>query len=649
VRPLTDEARRRRPRTGHGAVIAGIGAVSDNPWQASYGWRQVVEFRILGPLELVEDGRPVELAGGRQRTLLALLLLRANEVVSTDRLIDGLWGDRPPATAAKVLQNAVSQLRRSLGDNLILTRAPGYLLRVEPDAIDARRFEALLEDGRRTLAEGDAAEAAQTLREGLGMWRGPPLDKFAYEPFAAAEAARLDELRMRALEERIEADLALGRHADLVGELERFVAEHPLRERPRGQLMLALYRSGRQAEALRAYEEGRRHLAEELGLEPGAALQQLEKQILTRDPALEPPGVREPSEQRRRAATTATTPKRPHRRLALGLAAIALIATTLVAAFLLTGGDDAAPTVVPNSVVKIDPKTGEIVDVFRVGGNPFKPAIVGDYVFVSSEEDGILSRIDLRSGEVDTFGGLPSPAGVAAGADGTIWVGSFESNEIRRLDADDYGLVDVIEIPPRTGPWYIVVGGGSVWASQNDPPAVSRFSARTGELQRRHLHHVQGAGAFSTEVAFGEGAAWTGANGLGRSELLRIDALGGGSEAIEIGGIPYAVTVGLGAVWMTDLVDVPVASFEPEAGRVLRIDPTTGELADLIPVGKRPVGVTTGAGSVWVANGGEKTISEIDPRTNEVVSTIPMQYYPHNVAYGHGFLWATLHAEPFTF
>ena len=188
-----------------------------------------------------------------------------------------------------MLQNAVSQLRRSLGDNLIVTRPPGYLLRVDPDAIDAHRFEALLEDGRRMLAAGEPEQAAAILREALALWRGRPLDEFTYEPFAEAEIARLQELRMRVLEERVEADLALGRHADLVAELERLVTEQPLRERSRGQLMLALYRSDRQAEALRAYEDGRRLLAEELGLEPGAALQRLQKQILTQDPRWWPP------------------------------------------------------------------------------------------------------------------------------------------------------------------------------------------------------------------------------------------------------------------------------------------------------------------------------------------------------------------------
>ena len=608
-----------------------------------------MEFRILGPLELVENGRPVEVAGGRQRTLLALLLVHANEVVSRDRLVDGLWGERPPATAAKVLQNAVAQLRRSLGDDVIVTRAPGYVLRVEPDAIDARRFEALLEDGRRTLAAGDAAEAARILREALALWRGRPLEEYAYEPFAEPEIARLEELRLRALEERMEADLALGRHADLVGELERLVAEHPLRERPRAQLMLGLYRSGRQAEALQAYQQGRRLLTEELGLEPGAALQRLEKQILTQDPALEPPPVVQlPPAERGREATAAPVSKRVRRRIALGLAAIALAAVALLPAVLLSRGDDPAPTVVPNSVIKIDPKTYEIVDVFRVGGGPSKPAIVGDYVFVSSDQDKVLSRIDVRSGEVDTFGGLAFPAGVAAGANGTLWVGSLRGNRVAQIDARRYDLLRLIEFPVGSAPWAVAVGGGSLWVSHNGPPAVSRFSARSGELQRRYLHPFLRGGGFSAEVAFGAGAAWTAANG-GRSGLLWVDAVGGGSETVEVGEIPYAVAVGLGGVWVADLVHEPAVNVTPEAGRVLRIDPETRKLQDVIPVGKRPSGVATGGGAVWVANGGETTISKIDPRTNEVVDRIPTRYYPESLVYGHGYLWVTLRSRPFTF
>jgi DNA-binding SARP family transcriptional activator len=500
-----------------------------------------VEFRILGPLELVENGRQLELAGSRQRKLLAVLLVHAGEVVSTDRLIDGLWGERPPASAGKVLQNAVSQLRRSLGDDLIVTRAPGYALHVEPEAIDAHRFEALLEDGRATLAAGKAMEAARVLREALALWRGPPLDEFAYEPFAEAEAARLEELRLRALEERSDADLALGRHADLVAELQRLVADQPLRERPRGQLMLALYRSGRQAEALRTYQQGRRLLADELGLEPGTPLVQLERQILSHDPALAvPPTVPLPRQELPRGeAGPAPAPRRPHRRL-VGLAAVALAAVALAAALLLVR-DNAQPAaaVVPDSVVKIDPKSGEIVDVFRVGGEPFTPAVVGDYVFVSSEKDDTLSRIDVRSGEVATTGRLPSPAGIAAGADKTLWVGSFEGNEVRQIDAADFELRGVITLPKGSRPWFVAVGGGSFWVSHNYPAGVSRFSAETGEFQRRYLQSFGRGFLYSTEVSFGEGAAWTAANSLAQTGVLRVDAQGGGSQPFPVGNLVF--------------------------------------------------------------------------------------------------------------
>jgi DNA-binding SARP family transcriptional activator len=249
-----------------------------------------MEFRILGPLEVVDQGRRLPLGAPKQRALLAALLLRANEIVSADRLIDDLWNDRPPDTAAKVVQVYVSQLRKSLGeDDRLLTRSPGYLLRVDAHELDAQRFELLFEEGRRALAAGDAREAATTIREALALWRGPPLADLAFEPFTQSEIARLEERKLAATIERIDADLALGRHADLIAELETLVADHPLQERLRAQLMLALYRSGRQAEALQTYQSGRLVLSGELGLEPGQALQNLERAILTHDPALDPP------------------------------------------------------------------------------------------------------------------------------------------------------------------------------------------------------------------------------------------------------------------------------------------------------------------------------------------------------------------------
>jgi DNA-binding SARP family transcriptional activator len=254
-----------------------------------------MEFRILGALEVRDGDRTIPLASGRQRALLALLILHANETVSTDRLVEELWGEHAPATASKVVQNHVSHLRRALANGLLVTRSSGYALELAPGQLDLDRFEELLERGRRALASGDAPRATELLREALALWRGPPLADFAFEPFAQPEIARLEERRLIALEERIEADLALGRHADLVGELESLIAKHPLRERLRGQLMQALYRSRRQAEALAAYQAARRALVDELGIEPSPELQQLERSILRQDSALD---LRAPLEER---------------------------------------------------------------------------------------------------------------------------------------------------------------------------------------------------------------------------------------------------------------------------------------------------------------------------------------------------------------
>ena len=242
-----------------------------------------MEFRILGPLEVVEDGRQLALGGARQRALLALLLTRANEVVPTDRLVDELWGADPPRGAANALQYHISQLRKALAPSeVVLTRSPGYVIHVEPDDLDLLRFERLVEEARGVSPE----RAAGLLREALRLWRGPALADLAGESFAQAETLRLEELRLAAVERRIDADLALGRTGDLVGELEALVHQHPYREPFRGQLMLALYGAGRQAEALEVYRETRRMLVDELGIEPGPGLQDLEQAILRRDPDL---------------------------------------------------------------------------------------------------------------------------------------------------------------------------------------------------------------------------------------------------------------------------------------------------------------------------------------------------------------------------
>lgn len=262
------------------------------PVLASSATSEITEFRILGPLELSRGGRPLRLGGTRQRALLSILLLHANEVVSSDRLIDELWGSEPPRTAASALRVHVAELRKVFADGqppeeLLVTHPSGYVLRLDPEQLDLHRFERLVERGSRALDAGRWSEASYALHEALALWRGPPFADVAYETFASDAVLRLEELRLTATEKRIEADLELGRHADLIGELQLLVAAHSLRERLHGQLMLALYRSGRQAEALEAYRTARRRLVDELGIDPSPALQHLERDILRQDPSLD--------------------------------------------------------------------------------------------------------------------------------------------------------------------------------------------------------------------------------------------------------------------------------------------------------------------------------------------------------------------------
>jgi DNA-binding SARP family transcriptional activator len=271
-----------------------------------------MDFHILGPLEVLDEGRAITPAGSKQRALLALLLLHANETLSTDRLIDELWGERPPAGAAKAVQVTISRLRKTLAggeggdpDGVVVTRQHGYELRLNPDRLDANRFERLVVEGRSQLAGGRPEPALSALEEALSLWRGQPLAELAYEPFAQREIARLDDLQVAALEQLIEAKLALGGHAEVVGQLEALIAEHPYRERLRGQLMLALYRCDRQADALQAYQDARTTLVEQLGIEPGERLRELERAILEQDPALhqiEEPAAGEPAVETPRRA-----------------------------------------------------------------------------------------------------------------------------------------------------------------------------------------------------------------------------------------------------------------------------------------------------------------------------------------------------------
>lgn len=249
-----------------------------------------MDFRLLGPLEIRDGDVEVPLRGAKQRTLLAILLLQANTLMPADRLVELIWGSEAPETASNVLQVYVSHVRRALdpggdGREMVVTRAPGYELRLAPDDLDVRRFERRVDEGT-ALTRREPERAIALLREAQAEWRGPALAEFAALPFAVAEARRLEERRLAALAARVEAELALGRHTGLVSELEAIVTDHPLREDLRAHLMLALYRSGRQAEALATCDDLRRRLRDDLGIDPGPEIRRLERAILVQDPAL---------------------------------------------------------------------------------------------------------------------------------------------------------------------------------------------------------------------------------------------------------------------------------------------------------------------------------------------------------------------------
>lgn len=294
-----------------------------------------MEFRLLGPLEVIEDGRAVSLGGFRVRALLALLLLHRNEVVPLERIVDELWGEQPPKTAGQVVRVNVSQLRKALEPSrsdgppqVLVTRDGGYLLTTGAAQVDVDSFEVLRAEGRRLLAEGEDASAVDTFDKALSLWHGLPFQEFVYERFARSEIARLEELRLATLEDRFDAQLAAGSDSELVADLEQLVEANPLRERLRGQLMLALYRSGRHADALGTYQHGRRHLVDELGLEPSETLRRLETRILRQDPELD-----RPRSLPHDAKATAGSPRRS-RRFAVPAIAVTLLGGAAIAGLL---------------------------------------------------------------------------------------------------------------------------------------------------------------------------------------------------------------------------------------------------------------------------------------------------------------------------
>ena len=299
--------------------------------------RVSVDYRILGPLEASVDGAPAVLGPPKQRATLAVLICHAGSLVPATRVIDTLWGDDPPSSAANLVQGYVSGIRKALGKDAIETRGAGYVLRSSADDIDLHRFERLAHDGARSLETGHLEKAAAELREALALWRGTPLADLLDEPGLQPVAARLEELRVLALERRIEADLGLGRQGDCIPEIEALVSEHPLRERPYGLLMKALYREGRQAEALETYRSARARLSGEIGIEPSPWLRELEVAILQQDPSL---GAAASAQERRSVLVTVIEPASTDTLVALAAPLVREPQRELVLVTTVAGGDE---------------------------------------------------------------------------------------------------------------------------------------------------------------------------------------------------------------------------------------------------------------------------------------------------------------------
>ena len=607
-----------------------------------------LQFRVLGPLEVQSGDDAVELGARKQRAVLAILLLNANRVVPTERLIDELWGETPPETARSALQVYVAALRKALGgqESALRTSAPGYVLDVEQDALDLDRFTTLRAGAQ---AASDHERRSELLGEALGLWRGTPLADLSGEPFAAKAIARLEELRLEALEQRVDADLALGRHASLVSELEELVAEKPFRERPRAQLMLALYRSGRQAEALAVYQEGRGRLRDELGLEPGDELKELERAILQHDVR----AVRMPqhgSDEPQRLSSGRVPPVR--RRWVVAIAGIALV-TGIASAVGFLSADGASDPIwnSPNAVGVIDPTSNRVVAEVPVGAGPGPLAVGGGALWVANVQDETLSRVDpVTRTALRTVPASGIPADVAFGG-GALWTFLSRDDAFTRLDpafnetsllrmkidrsassitpGDDCGLQQSS----------LAIDGQQAWIACGHT-RLERVDLRNG---MRSPTAFDVGGTFVplqfSDIASGLGSTWV----LNRAanSVVEIDPatnVAAVPRAITVGRSPYAIAVGHDSLWVANREDDTVTRVRLDRGHVPAV--TT------VAVGDGPVDVAVGRDAVWVANSLDGTVSRIDPATNTVVNTIEVGVQPGRIAAGAGFVWVTRRLMP---
>jgi YVTN family beta-propeller protein len=562
------------------------------------------------------DATQVALGGPKLRALLAILLLRANEVVSRDRLIEGLWGERAPPSASHTLDDYVSRLRKALGSERIETRPPGYRLRVGQGELDLDRFETLFDEGRQTLAAGAPAAALEALDAALAVWHGRALADVAFEPAGEGEAERLEERRLQAVEQRMDAALALGRDGELVAELGHLVAEHPFRERLLYDLMLALYRSGRQAEALTAFQAARRRFAAELGLDPGPLLRDLEQRILTHDPALARPPVRTPG---RKAGRTWRGARHP-------IVAVAVVAgfgalAALVAVVTGTGGTSSPAPAGSPRLVEVDAGTGEVVGDVSLRGAPAAVAVAGRSAWLADANRGTVSRVDDGGGEAQriALGGSP---GVAAVAGGSVWVAGVPGETVTRIDRQTEAVTQTVRLSGASTS-ALASGAGRLWVADTANDRLIAIDPASGDVRRAIDLELD-----PTALAVGAGAIWVA--DYGEHSVAEVDARSGQTlVSVNVGKGPVALAVGEDGVWVANALDSTVS----------RIDPASGAVVATIPVDSGPVALAAAHGSVWVASEHAGTISQLDPSRNAVVRRRPIAGNPTSIAAGDGRLW----------
>jgi YVTN family beta-propeller protein len=610
------------------------------------------QFGILGPLEVWRSGHTVPLGGPRQRAVLALLLLEANRIVSMDRLAEDVWGGHPPEGWATTVQTYVFHLRHALEPDrargatgaVLVTKGRGYLLRVDRGHLDAAAFEDGFAAGRAALEAGRYAEAAGTLRQALGLWRGPVLADLDGYAFTRPEAARLDELRLAALEARIDADLALGRHDALTAELEQLAGEHPLRERLHGQLMLALYRCGRQADALAAYRRVRDLLAGELGIDPGEPLQRLHASVLAHDPALDwHPASHAPADGQRPGAGAPTASPAPQpsgmrpvtgdrepawvrrrgRRLLTIGSALAVAAAACIVAVARPWAGEPAGRLPANSVGLIGPSGGRVGAPVAVG-SPEGLAYGDGSVWAADSTNGTVSRIDPATHAVIQsvpVGSAPSAVAVT-GQD--VWVTNSGDGTVSRISAAANKVVDTITV--GNVPVAIASGPSGVWVASQGDGTVSRISPVTGKVTTK----VQ-VGARPDGIAVGPRAVWV-ANGQDGT-VTRIDpATGQPDGPVPVGSGPKGIAVTPAAVWVANSLDLTVS----------RLDPATGRVTATVGVGDGPTAIVAAENAVWVSNEFDATLNRINPHTSRVVRTVPLGSSPRGMVMSASGVWVAV-------